>query len=141
MPEQTSKELTISEANFQELNTAVPWQINLKEVFVKDLEVLSNNNDNSTYLFDAREILASQGLKDYEKIELVTSKKINKGEIISFIIPDLRVVLRRDREDKILRVEQDYHSLTKFQPELEISVDDLAEKKIQKFLAKYQNDY
>jgi hypothetical protein len=137
----TSKELIISETDFQELNTVIPWQINLKEIFVKNLKVLNNNNDKNTYLFDAQEILASQGLKDYEKIELVTSEKINKGETVSFTIPDLRVILRRDKEDKILRVGQDYYSLTKFQPGLETSVDDLAEKKIQNFLAKHQDDY
>lgn len=134
----TSKILTIFATDFQELNVSVPLQINLREVPVKGLEVLNNNNN--TYIFDSREILASKGLKDYEKIELVTNEKINKDEIISFIIPDLRIIFQRDREDKILRVGQAYHSLIKTQITPEVPADEPAKKEIQEFLAKYQND-
>lgn len=112
-------------------------QIELKGVPIKNLKVLNNN----AYLFDAREILASWGLKGYEKIKLVTNKEIRQGETVSFFIPDLQIILRRDEEDKILRVEQNYHSLTKFQPGLEASADDdLVGEEIQKFLSKYQSD-
>ncbi|CAI2191607.1 14020_t:CDS:2 [Funneliformis geosporum] len=134
--DQTSKILTI-QTNFDfQLNIAIPWQINL-EVPVKELKALNNN----TYLFATGGALTNQGLKDYEKIKLITEQRINEKEIVRFTIPDLRVVLAQDKEDRILRLGQAYHSLTKIQPNSEITLDDPREEVIQKFLVKYHNDY
>ncbi|CAI2182848.1 2483_t:CDS:2, partial [Funneliformis geosporum] len=134
--DQTSKILIVqTDFDFQ-LNIAIPWQINL-EVPVKELKVLNNN----TYLFATGGALANQGLKDYEKIELITEQRINEKEIVRFTIPDLRVVLAQDKEDGILRLGQAYHSLTKFQPNPEITLDNPSEEVIRKFLVRYHSDY
>jgi len=128
--------LTVFATDFKELNVATSLQINLREVPVKNLEVLNSN----TYRFDAQEILASKGLKGYKKIEFITNKKIDKNEIISFAIPDLRIILQQDREDEILKVGQAYDFLTKNEIIPEVTTDDLVEEEIQKFLAEYQNN-
>src|SRR5436305_1852612 len=102
LPDQTNKTLIISKTNFQELDTAVPLQINLKEIFVKILEVFNNN----TYLLDAQEVLASRGLKDHEKIEFVTNKKISKKKIISLTVHQLQQGLQQISQE-LLSIEEE----------------------------------
>ncbi|RHZ36871.1 hypothetical protein [endosymbiont GvMRE of Glomus versiforme] len=126
--------------DFQDLEKSTPFQPGLIEILVKNLEKKGNY-----YLIKCQEDLAKIGLKDYKKIRIIASEKINYGDIIQFNLTNLKDILQRDEEEGILKIDNNYHGFTKIKTGFAVSPQEQAriavQKQSQKFLKKYQNEY
>ncbi|KLL03129.1 MAG: hypothetical protein MRECE_27c011 [Mycoplasmataceae bacterium CE_OT135] len=137
LPATGKTEMLILSANdFRDLEKSVLFQPEPVEIFVKNPKKESNH-----YLIKCQGDLAKIGLKDYQKIRIIFHQGISDGDVIKFNLTNLKEILQRDKEDGILRINNNYHSFAKLQTGSAASAHEQAQKTIQKKSQKFQKKY